>query len=86
MAGATEAEDSTGLIVTEIATAKREVLVQAYSFTSAPIVKALVDAKKRGVDVRVILDKSQAGQRKEAVSDYSTTASSSMALNRETKC
>lgn len=35
------------------------VLVQAYSFTSAPIAKALVDAHKRGVDVRVILDKSQ---------------------------
>ena len=34
-------------------------LVQAYSFTSAPIAKALVDAHKRGVDVRVILDKSQ---------------------------
>ena len=30
-----------------------------YSFTSAPIAKALVDAKKRGVDTEVILDKSQ---------------------------
>ena len=38
-------------------------LVQAYSFTSAPIAKALVDAKRRGVDVRVILDKSQRGER-----------------------
>ena len=33
-------------------------LVQAYSFTSAPIAKALTDAKKRGVNVQVILDKS----------------------------
>ena len=33
--------------------------MQAYSFTSAPIAKALVEAHKRGVDVRVILDKSQ---------------------------
>ena len=63
----TPGEDCTGLIVAEIATAKREVLVQAYSFTSAPIVKALVDAKQRGVDVRVILDKSQVGQKKEGV-------------------
>jgi phosphatidylserine/phosphatidylglycerophosphate/cardiolipin synthase-like enzyme len=39
--------------------AKSNVLVQAYSFTSAPIAKALVDAKKRGVDVEVLLDKSQ---------------------------
>jgi phosphatidylserine/phosphatidylglycerophosphate/cardiolipin synthase-like enzyme len=35
------------------------VLVQAYSFTSAPIAKALLDAHKRGVQVQVILDKSQ---------------------------
>jgi phosphatidylserine/phosphatidylglycerophosphate/cardiolipin synthase-like enzyme len=34
-------------------------LVQAYSFTSAPIANALVDAHKRGVNVQVILDKSQ---------------------------
>ena len=33
--------------------------MQAYSFTSAPIAKALVDAKRRGLDVAIILDKSQ---------------------------
>ncbi len=38
--------------------AKKNVLVQAYSFTSAPIAKALVDAKRRGVEVKVILDRS----------------------------
>ena len=36
------------------------VLVQAYSFTSAPIAKALVDAHKRGVGVKVLLDKEPA--------------------------
>lgn len=35
------------------------ILVQAYSFTSNPIAKALVDAHKRGVACKVILDKSQ---------------------------
>jgi len=39
--------------------AKRTILVQAYSFTSAPIAKALLDAHKRGVQVQVILDKSR---------------------------
>ena len=39
--------------------ATNTVLVQAYSFTSAPIAQALVDAHKRGVNVEVILDKSQ---------------------------
>jgi phosphatidylserine/phosphatidylglycerophosphate/cardiolipin synthase-like enzyme len=44
--GATEA------VVRELGNAKKEILVQAYSFTSAPIAKALVDAHKRGVRSR----------------------------------
>jgi hypothetical protein len=39
--------------------AKSSVLVQAYSFTSAPIAEALVNAYRRGVKVQVLLDKSQ---------------------------
>ena len=39
--------------------ATNSVLVQAYSFTSAPIAEALVDAHRRGVKVQVILDHSQ---------------------------
>lgn len=46
-------------IVNAINSAKSSIFVQAYSFTSAPIANALVAAKKRGVDVKVILDKSQ---------------------------
>lgn len=49
----------TEAVVKEIDAARKTILVQAYSFTSTPIAKALVDAHKRGVDVRVILDKSQ---------------------------
>lgn len=49
----------TGAIVKALSEAKRTILVQAYSFTSAPIAKALLDAHKRGVQVQVILDKSQ---------------------------
>ena len=48
----------TDQIVSAIAGAHQSILVQAYSFTSAPIAKALADAHKRGVDVRVILDTS----------------------------
>lgn len=51
--GATEA------IVDEINKAQSEILVQAYSFTSAPIAKGLIEAKKRGVKIEVVLDKSQ---------------------------
>lgn len=51
--GATEA------VVEALRGATNSVLVQAYSFTSAPIAQALVDAHRRGVPVQVILDKSQ---------------------------
>lgn len=49
----------TEAIVANLDKATNMVLVQAYSFTSVPIAKALVDAEKRGVKVQVILDKSQ---------------------------
>lgn len=47
----------------EIGTAKTEVLVAAYSFTSDEIGLALVAARKRGVAVNVILDKQMSSGR-----------------------
>ncbi len=55
--GATEA------VVAEIGRARKEVLVQAYSFTSVHIARALLEARKRGVRVEAILDKSQRKER-----------------------
>jgi kynurenine formamidase len=49
----------TEAVVEELQAARASVLVQAYSFTSKPIAKALVAAHQRGVRVQVILDKSQ---------------------------
>ena len=49
----------TEAVVREIESAKTQVLAQAYSFTSPAIAQALVEAHKRGIDVRVILDQSQ---------------------------
>jgi phosphatidylserine/phosphatidylglycerophosphate/cardiolipin synthase-like enzyme len=49
----------TQMIVNELNSAKKSIEVQAYSFTSAEIAKALMDANKRGVNVRIILNKSQ---------------------------
>ncbi len=46
-------------IVEQLDQAQHTILVQAYSFTSLPILSALVVAKDRGVRIRVILDKSQ---------------------------
>lgn len=56
-------EDCEGVIVAEINQARSVILVQAYSFTSMPIAKALVNAKQRGVVVQAILDKSQRSER-----------------------
>lgn len=49
----------TDACVAAISAARKTIRVQAYSFTSAPIAKALVEAAKRGVKVEAILDKSQ---------------------------
>jgi phosphatidylserine/phosphatidylglycerophosphate/cardiolipin synthase-like enzyme len=46
-------------VVSVLDQATNTVLVQAYSFTSAPIARALVNAGHRGIKVQVILDKSQ---------------------------
>ena len=49
---------ATDAVVREVNAAADHILVQAYSFTSAPIAKALIDAHKRRVKVLAVLDKS----------------------------
>ena len=46
-------------IVTELGLAKSEVLVQAYAFNDSPIIEALKAAHRRGVSVRMCLDKKE---------------------------
>lgn len=52
------ARSCAGEIVAAIAAARQQIRVQAYGFTAPPILSALAAAKARGVDVQVILDKS----------------------------
>ncbi len=47
----------TEAIVAELRRARRQILVQAYSFTCPAIADALIAAKKRGVDVIILLDR-----------------------------
>jgi phosphatidylserine/phosphatidylglycerophosphate/cardiolipin synthase-like enzyme len=54
----TPAQACAELIVGILAHAQSQIRLQAYGFTSLPILTALVSAKQRGVDVVVILDKS----------------------------
>lgn len=56
-------DGATAAIVREIGQARSEIRVQAYSFTSAPIAEALLKAHRRGINVAVILDKSQRTQK-----------------------
>lgn len=47
------------LVVRTIDASRHSIRVAAYSFTSKPIAEALVAASRRGVDVKVVMDKSQ---------------------------
>lgn len=51
------------LVIQTIDSAQHSVYAAAYSFTSAPIAKALVRASRRGVTVKVVMDKSQRTER-----------------------
>jgi phosphatidylserine/phosphatidylglycerophosphate/cardiolipin synthase-like enzyme len=48
----------TAAIITELATARSEILVQAYSFSCRDVADALISAVKRRVHVVVLLDRS----------------------------
>src|SRR5438045_9308172 len=50
----------------EIHSARKQILVLAYSFSSKPIAQALIEAKTRGVQVEILLDRSN---EQEAYSD-----------------
>ena len=51
--------DVAGRIMDAIGQARRQVLVQAFSFTHDGIARALLDAHRRGLDVRLIADREQ---------------------------
>lgn len=52
-------EDAEGMVVEAINEAQRQILVQAFSFTSRRIASALVAARRRGVEVLVTADREQ---------------------------
>lgn len=58
----------TEAVVSELEGARETIQVQAYSFTSTPIARALVAAHRRGVHVTVILDPSNRKEQNSRVS------------------
>ncbi len=71
---------ATAATVRFIGEARLSIRVAAYGLTSNPIGKALVEAKKRGVDVRVVVDKNHNGQRGGANSVANYLAANGIAL------
>ncbi|MEJ5211904.1 MAG: phospholipase D-like domain-containing protein, partial [Burkholderiales bacterium] len=55
----TPEDNAIHLMVEAIRQARRAILVQAFSFTSNEIAFALIEAKRRGVDVQVVADGEQ---------------------------
>lgn len=58
--------DAESRVVAVIGEARQSIRVAAYSFTSKPITEALIRAKRRGVDVRAVLDKTRQAERNSA--------------------
>lgn len=56
------------IVAREIGAAKKSILVLMYSFTDAELASALVSAANRGVDVRLVFDRTQ-GEERNSVTD-----------------
>ncbi len=59
------------VVISAINSSKQSIDVLAYSFTSKPIATALINAKKRGVNIRIVAD---ADQNSKSYSAVNTTA------------
>lgn len=53
-------DDTESMVLRAIQGARKQILVQAFSFTSRPLAAALVGARARGVEVLVLADREQA--------------------------
>lgn len=58
-----DGESCEKLLIEAIRATRRSLRIQAYFFTSAPIAQAVRQARERGVDVQVIVDQSQVGEK-----------------------
>lgn len=65
----TPRENCAEQITNAIDQAQKSILIQAYQFTSKPIAQSLIRAKKRGIDIRVILDESQVSSKYSVINE-----------------
>ena len=71
-------EGGENLVLKVIGSAHRQIRMLSYSFTSAPVTRALLDAKKRGVDIKIVAD-----QRSNTSEDRSGKARAALSLLAE---
>jgi phospholipase D len=76
--------DGTKFIAEAIDGARRELRIQFYNFTSAPIAAAIIRARERGVDVAMLLDKISPCQRG-AAADQIEAAGIPVAIDRSVR-
>ena len=69
---ANHSRSCTDFIVQQIVDAKESIFVQAYGFSSKNIIHALINAKTRGVEIEIILDKSNFHKNKKYILDLLT--------------
>jgi phosphatidylserine/phosphatidylglycerophosphate/cardiolipin synthase-like enzyme len=79
----TPGDNATWLVVDAIQHARRQVLVQLFSFTSRDIAVALIAARQRGLDVQVIADPGQARRAEHSLVDEIAAAGVPTFFDRE---
>lgn len=65
----TKKEEITSAIIDKISNAKREILIQAYAFTSQKIKNALLNALKRDINLIILLDPSNKNNKNSIAQD-----------------
>lgn len=73
-------QGSLNLILKTINSAKQNICMATYSFTSSPIVKALIAAKQRGVSIKIVSDE-QANSKKYTAVRYLANHDFNIRLN-----
>lgn len=59
----------TPVVIKRILGAEQSIYVQAYGLTSRPIARALIEARKSGVDIKVLLDRSNINNKNSRMDD-----------------
>ena len=74
---------ATQAILKEIDAARSTILVQAYSFTSAPIAEALAAAQRRGVRVEILLDRAKTVDEKRSQANFMVHAGATVRVDAQ---